>query len=181
MPERPGQGWSWIRAKDKAGERSLAALREACGGVASMTMKKLPKKKSTLNYCPGFAVGRMEKNFGSAVSVSRTARIRVPADTLWAELSDGPIQKEIARLREMLPVEKDETQRVLILEGKGDRHMELWSHLVRLEPDGDGATVCTDQILMRPRGMTGPAVGAVKLYLTYVQLRRAAEGRIKKA
>ena len=180
LPERPGRGWSWIRAKDKAGERSLAALREACGGVASMTMKKLPKKKSTLSYCPKFAVGRMEKSFGSAVSVSRSARISAPAASLWSELNEGPIQKEIARLREMLPVEKDEARHVLILEGKGER-TELWSHLIRLESDEDGVTICTDQILMQPRGKAAPAVWSVKLYLAYIQLCRSLSARKKKA
>ena len=181
-PEDPvardhGKGWSWIRAKDKAAAQSLAALREKYADVNSLTMKKLPKKKSTLEHCPKFASGRMEKSFGTAVSVSRSTVIDMPVDELWAKLRDRHLRSEIARLRSRLPVEMDDGEHRLILEGAGDS-MELWSHMIRLEPGEEGATVCTDQILMRPVGKKGLTVSAVKLYLLCAQLSRALEARL---
>ena len=180
IPTTPGKVWSWIRAKDKAGAQSLAALREKYAGVNALTMKKLPKKKSTLEHCPRFSAGRMEKAFGSAVSVSRSAAVDMPVDELWAMLREGHLRSEIARLRSRLPVEMDDREHRLILEGTGNS-MELWSHMIRLEPGEDGGTVCTDQILMRPRGKKAPTAGMVKLYLLYIQLRRALDVRMKKA
>ncbi len=170
------RGFCWIGAKDKAGKKSLDALRENCPGVRSLTMKKLPKKKSTLVYCPKFAAGRMEKAFGQGVTIMRSAVVDVPADKLWAELCRRPGDLELARLRDISPLDKDESSHVLILEGKAD-FASLWSHLIRVEPGEDGKSVCTDQIMLCPRGRPGLTAGAAKLFLVYAQLRRAVDAK----
>lgn len=174
IPPASGKGWSWNRAKDKAGAQSLTALRERYADVNSLTLKKLPKKKTTLEHCPKFAAGRMEKTFGRAVCVSRSTTIDMPMDALWARLRDRHLRSEFARLSSRLPVEMDDGEHRLILEGQGDS-MELWSHMIRLEPGEDGATVCTDQILMSPRGKKGPSARTLKLYLLWAQLSRSLE------
>ena len=65
---------------------------------------------------------------------------------------------------------------MLILEGKAD-FASLWSHLIRVEPGEDGKSVCTDQIMLCPRGRSGLTAGAAKLFLVYAQLRRAVDAK----
>ncbi len=171
-PSDPGELRCWTGARDKAGKKTLEALRGRGGHVAALTLKKLPKGKDTLSYCPGIAAAQMKKAFGEAVCVSRTSVLPAGRDQVWRLLRSGPDVQESSRLERAEPLRADESEGVLLYEGRS-RALPVWSHVIRLEPTGKGLTRCTDQILFRAAENSKGMKRSVRRYLIYLQLARS--------
>lgn len=172
LPADPGVLRCWTGARDKAGKKTLEALRARGGHVAALTLKKLPKGKDTLSYCPGIAAAQMKKAFGEAVCVSRTSVLPAGREQVWRLLRSGPDVRESSRLERAEPLRADEPEGILIYEGSS-RVLPVWSHVIRLEPTGKGLTRCTDQILFRAAENNNGMKRSVRRYLIYLQLVRS--------
>lgn len=162
----------WAGAKDKAAKKALEELRSRGGRATALTLKKLPRGKSTLAYCPGIAADQMKKAFGEAVCVRRTGVLPAGQVQVWRLLCAGPDERESARLDRAEPLRADEARGILVYEGRSEA-LPVWSHTIRLEPTGKGLTRCTDQILFRAGQNTRAMKRSVKRYLVYLQLARA--------
>ena len=168
----PGELRCWTGAKDKAAKKTLEALRSRGGHAAALTLKKLPRGKSTLAYCPGIAATQMKKAFGQALCVRRTAVLPAGRDEVWRLLRSGPDVRESSRLEKAAPLRADEETGVLVYEGSSPT-LPVWNHVIRLESTGKGLTRCTDQILFRAGENSKGMKRSVKRYLLYLQLTRS--------
>lgn len=171
LPEDAGTLRCWTGARDKAGKKSLEAFRARGGRAVALTLKKLPKGKSTLAYCPNIAAEQMKKAFGEAVYVSRTSLLPAEKDRVWRLLDKGPDEKESSRLDRAEPLRADAPRGELLYEGSSEE-LPLWSHRIRLEAEKKGLTRCTDQIFFRAGADSKVSKKAVKRYLLYLQVVR---------
>ena len=171
-PPEAGEIRCWTGARDKAGKKALEALRARGGHVAALTLKKLPKGKSTLSYCPSIAAAQLKKAFGDAVSVSRVTTLAAPAERVWDLLCAGPAPKEAARLDRAEPMQRNRETMTLLYEGSSAA-LPVWHHLIRLEPAGENLTRCTDLIWFKAAGKGGVKKSTVKRYLLYLYFTRA--------
>ena len=156
--DTPGSGREircWTGYKDKKGKQSLEALRADGWQAAALTLKKLPKEKSTMAYCPSLATKQLKKAFGTAQCVSRTAVLPAGPERVLALLGEKPDAREAARLDRAAPVHCDEKKRTVLYEGSG-AGLPVWYHLIRLEAVDDRHTRCTDRIYFRSSGKDGP-------------------------
>lgn len=168
----PGELRCWTGSKDKAGKNTLAALRARGGHVAALTLKRLPKGKSTLSYCPGTAANQMKKAFGEAICVSRSTVLPAGKEQVRRLLSAGPDERESSRLDRAEPLRTERDGDTLIYEGRSAA-LPVWHHTIRLESTGKGLTRCTDQILFRADEDNKGMKRTVKRYLIYLQLSRS--------
>jgi len=162
----------WKNARDRAAKKSWQALKKQLPGVYSLTMKKMKKGEDLLSLRPDVMAKRLQSAFGAAAVVSRSAVLPQRTDKVWRQLCLHPDKEELARLTEKEPLRRDADNRTQLLEGSGGG-LKLWSHWVRLESLGQDGTICTDQVELDAGRFNALAKPAARLYLGYIQRRRA--------
>lgn len=170
-PAGDGRIRCWTGYRDKEGKRSLEALRSQGWQAASLTLKKLPRGKSFLSYCPGAAAAQLKKAFGAAVSVRRSAVLPAGMERVWRLLGESPEAEEAARLDRAEPLRRDEEKRTLLYQGSG-AGLPVWFHLIRLEAEDPRRTRCTDLVFFRAAAGSPVTKRAVSSYLLRLHILR---------